>query len=228
MTKLSLKEQFAAKKQAKHQHIIAAQEKARLEQIKRDKDWKLRNNHISPIEFANSTYRIYLDRVKQSLIDNSLTLDLLFEEIVQLHRFTFMQNLDYVNIRAIIESLFDKYCIDIWDECTPERLASPVKIHHKQRELLHQFCCLVYAEVASFTLRSEFAKANLDMITNHQIYCGIKKPVVARFISQDGVTEAQETIRLRVHQKELYTEAKSGKRILIDETGDYIYSVNRH
>lgn len=220
---MTLKEKMTAKKQAKHQHLIAAQEKARLEQMKRDKDWRLRNNYISPIEYANSTYKIYLDRVKQSLIDNSLTLDLLFEEIVQLHRFTFMQNLDYVNIRAIIESIFDKYCIDIWDECTPERLASPVKIHYKQRELLHQFCCLVYAEVASFTLRSEFAKANLDMITNHQIYCGLKKPVVARFISQDGVTEAQETIRLRVHQKQLYNAALAGKQITIDASGDYLF-----
>jgi hypothetical protein len=39
---MTLKEQMVAKKQAKQLHIVAAQEKARLEQIKRDKDWKLK------------------------------------------------------------------------------------------------------------------------------------------------------------------------------------------
>jgi len=221
---MNLKEKMVAKKLAKQANKLAANEKSRLEEIKKERDWKLTHDFISPIEFGCSTYKIFLDKVKKSLADNTITLDVLFEEMVQLHRFTFLETeYDFSNIRIIVEDLFTKYGSEFIDTATPEQLATKLNIHYKQRELLHKFCTVIYAKVASFTSRTVFATANLDMLTGHQAYCGITKPVLARFICREGVIDAQETIRQRVHQKDIYNAALAGKQITIDASGDYLF-----
>lgn len=221
---MTLKEQLKAKKEAKQARIIKQNEEIRIKQLKTERDWKNKNDVISPIEFGVSTYKLYLDRIKTQLKDNNLTVNDLVQDYIQLHRFCFFDTeYDFTNIRVIIESLFDKHCSDIKDYATKEQLATKVSIHYKQRELLHQFCGVIYLHIASFKSRTVFANCTLDMLTGHLAYCGLIKPTIARFISKSDVAEAQEIIRQRVHAKELYKEAIAGKRILIETTGDYTF-----
>ena len=221
---MTLKEQLAAKKAAKAKHKTQQAEKHRIESIKRERDWKRKNDVISPIEFGVSTYKIYLDKIKLHLKNNDLTIDDILQSFIQLHRFCFLETeYDFTNIRTIIESLFDKHCSEIGDEATTEQLTKKINIHYKQRELLHQFCTVIYSYIASFKSRTVFAESNLDMITGHQAYCALIKPVIARFISKEDVAEAQKIIRQRAHGKELYTQSIAGKLIITGPTGDYIF-----
>lgn len=221
---MTLKEQMQAKKQAKQARLAKQNDDYRIKQLKRERDWKLRNDNISPIEFGASTYKIYLDRIVTQLNANILTVQDLTADFIQLHRFCFLDtDYDLSNIRQIIEQLFDKYCNDLGDTATPKQLSARVSVHYKQRELLIKFCEIIYAKIASFKSRTVFANANLNMITDHLCYCGLAKPVISRFIARDDLKEAQDIIRQRVHSKELYKNAIEKKQIFIDSTGDFIY-----
>lgn len=221
---MTLKEQMQAKKQAKQARLIQQADDFKIKQLKRERDWKLRNDNISPVEFGCSTYKIYLDRIVNQLEENNLTVQDLTADFVQLHRFTFLDtDYDLSNIRTIIEQLFDKYCHDLGDTATIEQLSVKMNIHYKQRQLLIKFCEIIYAKIASFKSRTVFANGNLSMITDHLCYCGLANPTINRFIARDDLKEAQEIIRQRVHSKELYKNAVNKKQIFIDVTGDFIY-----
>ena len=206
---MTLKEQMAAKKQAKKARI----NKQLIEYANRENQKRQRKglqDFIPMTEWATSSYALYFDSFKSKLEDNSLLIHHLISEFPQLHRMTFWNTeYDLTGIRKIIEGTFDKHLLDDDVETVQLKAYNPVKIHYKQRELLLNFVKTMYSIICKYKSRRAFAYDNAEMINNHHLYCGLAKVTVHKFCDWEGVSEARTLIEERVNCKADYLKTKN-------------------
>lgn len=218
---MTLKEQLQRQKEIKNKIIMERSERQRQEKIKRNHNSALKNDFIPFYEWQGSTYIVYLELMRSKLSNNSHTINDLLQHYIQLHRFTFWEcDYNFSNIRLIIEELFNKYLGDITEEQLKLIIDSPISIHYKQRNLLMQFLEIVVKYVFNFNSRTKFAIANNDMITCHNAYCNMVKPILMKYASLEGIKEAQLLLRKKLASKEIYLAEKQNKVIIYTETGD--------
>lgn len=155
------------------------------------------NKHLKqPVRLGEQVEKlVILDKIRQALIDNSLTFDQ-FEYLTILHRNTFYAKYFKVDIneksaRAIIERIFNESILPHcrWDEESQTYkgcLARPLKIHHVRRDILAQFTADFLVELVQITDRRQYAQILYHGLIDHTAYCNLTKSEIIKFIDKEN------------------------------------------
>jgi hypothetical protein len=160
------------------------------------------NKHLkNPVNLYEQAEKlVILDRIRQALIDNSLTFNQ-FEYLTILHRNTFYAkyfkvDINEISARKIIERIFNESILPhcTWDEESQSYkscLSRPLKIHNTRREILAQFTADFLVELTKITDRREYAQILYHGLVDHTAYCNLTKSEIMRFIDKknDAVTK---------------------------------------
>lgn len=168
---------------------------------------------IPPSEWEGGAGAKYHLIVSKLLAEGNITTQDLLDHFVQLHRFTFWNcDYDFSRERKIIERVFEKYITD------DSQANAKVFIHYKHRQLLQAMLDEVWNSTKSFDSRLAYGQATADYIIEHNIYCGLSKCVVGRYIDQNEIKSVLNDMRFTLNIQEIAKKAKQGIMTLPDES----------
>lgn len=182
---------------------------------------------INPLEWVGSSYNGYMTRLVDSVKTNKFLIEDLVLDFVQLHRFTFFPcDYDFSSPRKIIEKLFSKYLI-MYDLSNVEKIRKrKIRLYKPQQDILVEFIQVIRKIIFSYKSRYKFTKDNAEMISSHNAYCALIDDNILRFENVQKVKDAQEDIRLKLHEKEISKALKNKQQVFVDETGDIFFEVS--
>jgi hypothetical protein len=167
---------------------------------------------IPPYEYETSVFNRYFKELR-GYLTNGILFKQMLQYAIMLHRFTFMQGLEYENIRLIIDKWF-KSLEHLTDDEINVNLLDKVKLHYKHVQLLLLFCDEVEAKIKSIRTRTEYTLLHKDMILNHNLFCSITAPYIWRWTDATELRESMETIQLKLSEVEIAKAKATGKKVL--------------
>lgn len=167
---------------------------------------------ISPHEYENSVFDEYFTDFRNYLA-NGILIKQMLEYAIMLHRFTFMQGLEYLNIRDIVDKWF-KTIEPLTDEEINAQLQDKAKLHYKHVQLLLLFCDEIENKLKSIKTRVEYSHLHKEMIINHNLFCSISKPYIWRWADKESLNKSMQTVQLKLSEVEIAKAKATGKKVL--------------
>ena len=190
-----------------------------------------RNKKYSPHKFFDDNYISRDERIKSPIVRyinefvTSLHSDVTVEDVVNhllmAHRFTFMDGLEYTELRWLAENIFiklDKLLID-----NPELSQHHViDITANDRELILSFLSELKIKLYNITSRELYARLFKDMIVSHNIYCH-DKLYIKTWLNTGEIADSLTCCRKRVEMPNIIKAKKEGKMPYFNDGGDIDY-----
>jgi hypothetical protein len=191
--------------------------------MKRNKKYnphKYGDKHIPFIERATSPIVRYINEFVTSL-RSDVTVEDVVNHLLMAHRFTFMDGLEYTELRWLAENIFiklDKLLID-----NPELSQHhAIDITANDRELILSFLSELKIKLYNITSRELYARLFKDMIVSHNIYCH-DKPYIKTWLNTDEIADSLTCCRKRVEMPNIIKAKKEGKIAYFNDGGDIDY-----
>ena len=191
--------------------------------MKRNKKYnpnKFKDNHIPYLERATSPIIRYINEFVTSLNGN-ITVSNVVHHVLMAHRFTFMDGLEYTEIRWCAENIFIE--LDKLLANNPELSKHHiVDINDMDRELMLAFLEELKCKLFAITKREDYAKLFKDMIVSHNIYC-YDKPYIQKWLDKNEIADSLLCCRKRIEIPNIIKAKKQGKIAYVNDGKDIEY-----
>lgn len=189
---------------------------------KRNKKYipKLNDEHIPFIERSTSLIIKYINEFAIKL-NGELTTYNIINHLLMAHRFTFMDELEYLEVRWGAENIFielDKLLKD--NPSLPQGYI--FNISETVRDLILSFLKELKSKLFNITKRSEYAKLFKEMIVSHNIYC-YDKPYINMWLNRDEIADSLLCCRKRIEMPSIRKAKIQGKIAFINQGKDIEY-----
>ena len=190
-----------------------------------------RNKKYSPHKFIDENYISRDERIKSRIViyinefiaslNSNVTVSDAVNHLLMAHRFTFMDGLEYMEVRWLAENIFIQ--LDKLLEYNPALSQHHIiDMSEPDRELILLFLKELKIKLYNIKSREVYAKLFQDMIVSHNIYC-YDKLYINRWLNRDEIKDSLVCCRKRIETSNINKAYKQGKVAYFNEGGDIDY-----